>query len=161
MVELVPANTRENLSEIKRLFDEYTAALGFDLHFQEYEREYAELPGEYAEPYGRLYLVLYGKKIAGCVALRKLEDSVCEMKRMYVKPVFRGKGIGRAMAHKVIDEARRIGYKRMRLDTIDTMKPAISLYKSLGFKEIAPYRYNPIKGACYMELVLTDSNESR
>jgi len=154
MIEIVQVATSAHLNEIKRLFQEYAASLGFGLDFQEYEKEFAELPGEYALPHGRLYLAQYDNEIAGCVALRRLEGSQCEMKRMYVRPEFRGKGIGRAMAEKAISEARDIGYTRMRLDTIDTMKPAIALYKSLGFTPIAPYRYNPISGASYMELVL-------
>jgi putative acetyltransferase len=153
-IELITNNSDGQLDEIKSLFQEYTASLGFDLCFQEYEKEYEGLPGEYAPPQGRLYLAKYNGASAGCVALRRLEENICEMKRMYVKPAFRGKGIGRVMAETVISVARDIGYKRMRLDTIDTMKEAITLYTSFGFKPIPPYRHNPIKGAYFMELVL-------
>lgn len=154
MTELILAVTDEQLAAINRLFNEYTTALGFDLDFQEYKEEVATLPGAYAPPYGRLYLAQHDGHLAGCVALRRFEEAICEMKRMYVKPEFRGKGIGRVMAEKVISDAREIGYTRMRLDTIDTMKEAIALYRSLGFRPIAPYRYNPVEGAFFMELVL-------
>jgi putative acetyltransferase len=154
MVELVVVENDAQVDDVRQLFKEYTASLGFDLHFQEYDREYAHLPGEYQPPSGRLYLALCDGNIAGCVALRRFEDSICEMKRMYVKPEYRGRGIGRKMAEKVISEARKIGYKRMRLDTIDTMAAAITLYESMGFKPIKPYRLNPIRGAYFMELVL-------
>ena len=137
------------------MFKEYSESLNFDLYFQNFDTEYADLPGEYAPPDGRLLLALYNTKIAGCVALKKLETSICEMKRLYVRPEFRSKGIGRNLAIAIIDEARKIGYKAMRLDTIPSMKQATALYKSLGFKKIAPYRYNPIEGAMYMELNLT------
>lgn len=154
MVELIQVEKEEHLTEIKQLFKEYVNTLGFNLHFQDYMKELTELPGDYSPPSGRLYLVLYNGNAAGCIALRKLEDTICEMKRMYVKLDFRHKGIGRMMAQKVIDEARHIGYERMRLDTIDSMREAIALYQSLGFSAIPPYRYNPIKGAFYMELIL-------
>lgn len=153
MIELIQVEKLEHLREIKQLFTAYSTALRFDLDFQDYKNEIASLPGEYAPPSGRLYLAVYHGITAGCIALRKLEPMICEMKRMYVKPDFRRKGIGRIMAQKVIDDARYIGYQRMRLDTINTMKAAIALYKSLGFTEIPPYCFNPVKGACYMELI--------
>jgi len=99
-------------------------------------------------------IALWREQLSGCVALRKLEDRICEMKRLYVKPQFRGKGIGRALAEAIIENAREIRYHSMRLDTISSMDGAKALYLSLGFKKIAPYRYNPIKGAAFMELVL-------
>ncbi|MBN2619559.1 GNAT family N-acetyltransferase [candidate division WOR-3 bacterium] len=157
MIELIAVSNEEHICAVKRLFQEYTATLGFDLDFQAYDKEFSRLPGDYTPPSGRLYLAKYNGSSAGCVALRQLEENVCEMKRMYVKPVFRGKGIGRIMAERLISDARDIGYKRMRLDTIDTMKEAITLYTSLGFKPIPPYRHNPIKGAYFMELLLKDS----
>jgi len=154
MIRFVEVESEEHFEHIRVLFREYERLLGFNLDFQNFESEFAKLPGEYVLPDGCLLLVLYGDNIAGCVALRKLGQGICEMKRMYVRPNFRGKGIGRAMSVRIIEIARAIGYKRMRLDTIDTMRTAISLYKSLGFKKIEPYRHNPIKGASYMELFL-------
>ena len=113
----------------------------------------AGLPGDYSPPEGRLLLAEYEGHLAGCVALHKLEADICEMKRLYVRPPFRRLKLGRALAESVITEARGIGYQRMRLDTIaPLMSTAVSLYRQLGFREIAPYRTNPIEGALYMEL---------
>ena len=156
MVKLIEANSEKHLEHIRELFKEYAESLGFTLDFQNFNKELAELPGEYAPPAGRLILALWDDEIAGCVALRKFKDTICEMKRMYVKARFRRKGIGRQLAENIVKEARKIGYTHMRIDTIETMKQANSLYKSMGFKEIKPYRYNPIKGAKYMELSLKD-----
>jgi putative acetyltransferase len=154
MLRFVQAKTKKHLEAIGELFTEYVHSLGFELDFQDYENEFAELPGEYAPPNGCLVLAIVDGDAVGCIGLRKIDDTLCEMKRMYVRPDFRGKGIGRSLAEIVIEEARKIGYKAMRLDTIDTMKEAISLYRSLGFKEIAPYRHNPMDGAMFMELNL-------
>lgn len=154
MIKLIQVESEEHLDCIRELFKEYEESLGFNLDFQNFEKELAKLPGEYAAPDGCLLLASYGKNIAGCAGLRKLEQGICEMKRMYVRPNFRGKGIGRVMSVRIIEIARAIGYEHMRLDTIDTMRTAISLYKSLGFKKIKPYRYNPVNGASYMELLL-------
>lgn len=144
----------KHLPLIREILEEYARSLGFDLHFQEFQKEVAELPGDYGPPGGRLILAMEDDKIAGCVALRKLEEGVCEMKRLYVRPDYRGKGIGKDLAKAIIDEAHKIGYQRMRLDTVPFMKEAIALYQSLGFEEIEPYRYNPIEGAKFMELSL-------
>ena len=154
MIEFIQVESDEHLDCIRELFKEYEKSLGFDLDFQDFEMELAELPGEYAAPDGCLLLAFYENEVAGCAGLRKLEQGICERKRMYVRSNFRGKGIGRVMSVRIIEIARAIGYERMRLDTIDTMRTAISLYKSLDFKKIEPYRYNPINGASYMELSL-------
>ncbi len=144
-----------HVAQARELFQEYAQSLGVNLCFQNFEQELAGLPGHYAPPDGRLLLAEYDGQLAGCVALHKWEDGVCEMKRLYLRPSFRGKGLGRAIAEKVIAEARSIGYQRMRLDTIEPlMKDAVEMYRKLGFREIAPYRPNPIAGAMYMELQL-------
>ena len=156
MVEIIPVATQEELQAVRILFTEYVRSLGFDLHFQEYEAEYARLPGEYAPPEGRLYLARYGSATAGCIALRKIDVHTCEMKRLYVRPEYRRNKIGRKLSEKLIQEARAIGYRTMRLDTVPQMAAAIALYRSLGFQEIEPYRYNPIPGAVFMELSLLD-----
>jgi ribosomal protein S18 acetylase RimI-like enzyme len=154
VIQLIQVESEQDLETVRGLFKEYATSLGFDLDFQDFKKEFDELPGEYAPPDGCLLLAGYKAKIAGCVALRKMDENVCEMKRLYVRPEFRGKGIGKELSVAIIEKAREIGYKYMRLDTIPAMKEAIALYQSLGFKEIEPYRYNPLKGATFMELAL-------
>ncbi|MGB2768126.1 MAG: GNAT family N-acetyltransferase [Candidatus Zixiibacteriota bacterium] len=155
MLKLIQADSEEYLPQARELLMEYAVSLGFDLHFQEFKKELAEFPGEYAPPDGRLLLAMHDEQLAGCVALRKISEGVCEIKRLYVRPEFRKKGIGKELATAIIEEAREIGYKHMRLDTVPFMKEAIALYRSLGFKEIESYRYNPIEGAKFMELDLS------
>ena len=147
--------TRADLADVRRLFEEYAAALGFDLEFQEFERELRELPGDYGPPRGRLLLARAGTDVLGCVAIRPLEGNACEMKRLYVRPAHRGTGAGRTLAGAAIGAGRELGYVRMRLDTVPSMERARALYRSLGFHEIPPYRYNPIPGTAYMELELS------
>ena len=149
------ATSTADIALVRELFLEYAQSLGFSLCFQSFDKELAGLPGDYAPPDGRLLLVKCDGETAGCVALHKLSPGICEMKRLYLRPAFRGKGLGRAMAERVISEARTIEYERMRLDSVEpVMKDAVGLYRRLGFKEIAPYCTNPIEGALYMELEL-------
>ena len=148
------AESVEDRRTVRRLFAEYSAGLGIDLEFQGFAGELESLPGEYAPPGGRLWLAERGGEAVGCVALRALGADVCEMKRLYVVPAARGSGAGRALARAAIEEARRIGYGRMRLDTLSSMSVALALYRSLGFRDIEPYRYNPIEGTAFLELSL-------
>lgn len=162
MLEIVQAESLEQIAEARALFEEYAASLGFDLGFQDFAAELAGLPGDYAPPWGRLLLAFHDGRPAGCVALRELEAEICEMKRLYVRPGFRDLRVGRALAEAVIAEARGIGYSRMRLDTVPAMEKARSLYRALGFREIAPYRFNPIPGTAFLELTIgSDGPESR
>jgi putative acetyltransferase len=152
---IAPARTPAQIAQIRELFLEYASSLGFSLCFQNFDQELAGLPGDYAPPDGRLLLALYEGELAGCVALHKLETEICEMKRLYLRPKFRGKSLGRVLAENIMSEARRIGYKRMRLDTVEpVMKDAVAMYRGFGFKEIAAYRANPMPGTLYMELEL-------
>lgn len=143
-----------DVQAVRRLFLAYADFLGIDLCFQGFEQELADLPGVYAPPDGRLLLAVANDQPVGCVALRKLEEGVCEMKRLYVQPGFRGTGLGRRLAETIVREARDIGYRAMRLDSLLSLKEAAALYRFLGFVEIPPYRYNPLPGAVFMELVL-------
>jgi putative acetyltransferase len=143
---------RSEIGDVRTLFNEYAESLGFSLCFQSFTEELAGLPWEYAAPSGRLLLASAEGVAAGCVALHKIEDEICEMKRLYVRPQFRGTGLGRRLAEEIIEQAREIGYTRMRLDTVvAVMGRAVELYRALGFCEIAPYRENPIPSALYME----------
>jgi putative acetyltransferase len=149
-VESIP-----QIGQARELFLEYAQSLGFDLCFQNFDQELAGLPGDYAPPAGRLLLAECEGQLAACVALRKLDSDICEMKRLYLRPEFRGRGLGRVLAEHIIAEARQTGYRRMRLDTVEpVMKDAVAIYRKLGFKEIAPYCTNPMPGALYMELEL-------
>ena len=155
MVTIRQVEGEEDVKQARGLFREYESWLGLDLCFQNFEKELAELPGAYSPPTGRLLLAYENDQLAGCVALRKLSDGVCEMKRLFLRPQFHGGGRGRELAEVIIAEARSAGYERMRLDTLpEQMGKAISLYRSLGFKEIEAYYSNPVAGALFMELVL-------
>ena len=152
-IDIVPATSDDQIATARRLFKEYEASLGIELTFQGFAQEVAGLPGAYAPPAGRLLLAT-GAEPAGCVALRPLGGGICEMKRLYVRPTARGARLGRRLAETVIREARTIGYARMRLDTLPSMKDAFALYQTLGFREIAPYYATPIAGTRFMELSL-------
>lgn len=153
-VELIEVVSAEGLAHIRTLFRAYAEGLGIDLGFQAFEQELASLPGQYAPPGGCLLMATLDGQIAGCVALRPLGEHTCEMKRLYVSSEARGRGIGRTLVCEVIARARNLGYAHMRLDTLPWMDAAIALYRTLGFYEIEPYRYNPIRGAVYMQLQL-------
>jgi len=172
MIVLRQAAGPADIAIVRALFEEYGASLGFDLCFQGFDAELRGLPGEYASPRGALLLAVEATAVEqadtvadaaargagralGCVALRPLEPGVCEMKRLYVRPDGRGRGIGRRLADAILDAARMRGYRRMRLDTIPSMERAIAMYTALGFRDIPPYRENPIPGARYMEIDLS------
>lgn len=152
--EILEVQTGPRLGTIRELFREYASSLDIDLCFQGFERELAELPGAYALPGGALLLALHDSRAAGCVGVRRLADGICEMKRLYVRPAFRRTGLGRALASESCTVARRLHYRRMRLDTLESMRPAITLYESLGFRRIAPYYDNPNQGVVFLELEL-------
>jgi putative acetyltransferase len=154
MLSIYQARSSDELLQARALFEEYAASLGIDLCFQGFEEELATLPGYYARPDGRLLLASWHTALAGCVALRRLERDVCEMKRLYVRPPFRALGIGRSLAERIIEEAGQAGYTRMRLDSLPTMAAATTLYRQLGFHEIPPYRDNRVRGTVFLELQL-------
>lgn len=158
MIRIAPTASAEDVAAARMLFQEYAAGLGVDLSFQDFDQELARLPGDYAAPDGCLLLAREGDEPAGCVALRRLESGLCEMKRLYVRWQFRRSGLGRRLAEAIIAEARLRGYRHMRLDTLPTMEAAAVLYAALGFREIPPYRYNPISGTRFMELDLQGRN---
>ncbi len=151
---LFPTDARD-MPAVRELFEEYAASLDVDLSFQDFARELAELPGEYAPPRGCILLAEVDGAIAGCCALRPLDSAdyanACEMKRLYVRKAFRGFGLGRQLAEATLDAARRAGYASVLLDTLDTMESARALYAELGFEEIPPYYHNPMAGAHYLK----------
>ncbi len=154
-MRLIQVEADSEIQEARRLFAEYAEWLGVNLCFQNFEKELAELPGDYATPGGRLLLAVEDNQVAGCVALRKIGQGIGEMKRLYVRPAFRGKGLGRTLTETVIKAAREIGYQRLRLDTLPgKMDQAIAMYRSLGFTNIERYYNNPYETAAFMELIL-------
>jgi putative acetyltransferase len=153
-LEIRPATSAHDLALARELFSEYASSLPFDLSFQDFERELAELPGAYAPPSGALLLAVEAGGAAGCVALRALAQDICEMKRLYVRAAHRGSGLGRRLVDAILREGRARGYARMRLDTVPGMEAAIALYRACGFREIPPYRPNPIPGALFLEVDL-------
>lgn len=155
MIELVPAAESARIKDARTIFREYEKWLGLDLCFQNFEEEMLTLPGKYAPPEGRLILAYKDGELSGGIALRKIEDGICEMKRLYLRENARGSGIGSALIEKLISEAGTIGYKKMRLDTFPPkMEKAVKLYESHGFYEIPPYYENPYEGVLYMEKML-------
>jgi len=157
-IRLITPDTHELLAAARSIFREYADSLDVDLCFQGFEAELAALPGEYAAPAGQLLLAMVDDDLAGCGAFRPLADvdypNACEMKRLYVRPAFRRFGLGRLMAQRLLDDARRAGYSHMLLDTLDDMESARELYATLGFEDVAPYYYNPIPGAHYLRAKL-------
>ena len=161
-MKFIQATSPKELEQARALFREYETWIDTDLCFQNFEKELAELPGRYAPQEGRLLLAFFEDELAGCGALRRLDDDTCEMKRLFLRPGFQGKGLGRQLAEKIIDEAREIGYLKMRLDTIPgKMDKAIGLYRAFGFREIPAYTHNPVPGAIFMELILAEQESGR
>ncbi len=159
IMNLIQAQTPEQIDQARCLFREYADWLQIDLCFQNFEKELAELPGDYVPLAGRLLLAYESAELAGCIALRRFDERTCEMKRLFVREQFRGKGLGRQLITAIIQEAKQIGYEHMRLDTLPPkMNDAIALYRAYGFKEIEPYYINPVPGALFMELDLRESN---
>ena len=154
VVEFQHITGQDKLQEVKQLLTEYAESLNIDLAFQNFETELKELPGKYCPPDGALILVTVDGNASGCVALRRISDDICEMKRLYVRDAYRGLGIGRKLVAMVIEEAARLGYRYIRLDTLPTMEKALELYRASGFYEIEPYVFNPIKGTRFLELKL-------
>jgi carbonic anhydrase len=154
-MNLIQAASAADIESARELFVEYAAELGIDLCFQNFQQELDRLPGAYAPPSGRLILATTGTEAAGCVALRQITEDSCEMKRLYVRPQFRGTGLGSKLADAIISAGRELGYRRMRLDTLpEKMARAVRMYRALGFKEIDPYYDNPVEVVAYMELEL-------
>jgi putative acetyltransferase len=161
-MRIFPAHTQEHIEQARTLFEEYAANLDISLCFQNFDQELKGLPGKYAPPDGRLLLATENGELAGCIAMRKLEPGVCEMKRLFVRTTYRSHGLGRVLVETIIDEARKLGYTQMRLDTLPgLMDKAIALYRSFGFVEIRPYCENPVEGAKFMELKLLTHTGSK
>jgi len=155
---ITQAHTAEDLSSSQNLFQAYAVGLGLDISFQNFDHELANLPGKYAPPSGALLLAksTSTSEAIGCVGLRPLQpEGTCEMKRLYVSPEGRGTGVGKALAEAVVNEAKRLGYRRMVLDTLGSMTTPLKLYRGLGFRDIEPYYHNPLEDVIFLELTLT------
>jgi putative acetyltransferase len=157
MLTVEEAYSGARLEQVRQLFLEYAESLGLDLCFQGFQNELDTLPGTYQRPGGRLLLATWHDTVAGCVGLRPLEPGVCEMKRLYIRPAYRGLRLGAALAGHIIQQAREAGYRSMRLDSLPSMGAALALYRRLGFQDIPPYRENPVPGAVFLELPLEGS----
>ena len=158
MLRITQATTQHDIELARTLFKEYEASLGISLCFQNFGDELANLPGDYAPPLGRLLVAREFDQLVGCVALRSVDPTTCEMKRLFLRPEYRSRGLGRVLVEAIIEEARKIGYTHMRLDTIsDRMGRAVELYKSMGFVEIEPYYHSPVDSTKFMELDLVST----
>jgi ribosomal protein S18 acetylase RimI-like enzyme len=151
-IEIISAY--DHLDDVRKLFIEYQTSLGIDLCFQNYDEELKSLPGKYALPDGRLYMITIDEEIAGCIALRRFDKTRCEMKRLYIRPQYRGHHCGQLLVEKIIQEAKIIGYEEMVLDTLSSLKSAVSLYQRNGFIEVNPYYDNPLQDVLYFKLKL-------
>ncbi len=168
MIRIVEATTPRLVHRARQLFEEYAAELNIDLCFQNFADELSHLPGQYTPPEGALLLAQDTSAtsdharphVGGCVALRRFADGVCEMKRLYVQPAFRARGVGRLLVVTLIEQARHLGYARMVLDTLPSLKTAIALYETLGFRRIAAYRYNPCPDTVFMQLELAEARSA-
>lgn len=150
----ISAITEQDIPAVRTLLREYAAGVGVSLDFQQFDDELAGLPGAYTPPAGALLIARTPDDDAGCIAVRPLTDETCELKRLYVRPRWRGHALGRRLTNAALDFARAAGYRRMRLDTLPAMETAQTLYEELGFREIAPYTVNPVPGARFLELKL-------
>jgi putative acetyltransferase len=157
MLTIEPVRKNDDVAEVRRLFQEYADSIDTDLCFQGFAAELAGLPGDYTPPRGELLLAQWDGRPVGCVALRPLDEQVCEMKRLFVEPEFRAHGVGRVLVERVIETGKALGYRSMRLDSLPSMERAIALYRQLGFRDTAPYRHNPVAGTVYLELSLNGS----
>lgn len=161
MATIREADGIADIEAIRLLFEEYAQSLGVDLSFQGFGEEVASLPGAYSAPGGRLFLAADEERAVGCVGVRPLENGICEMKRLYVRPEARGRGVARKLAETAIAFGTSANYHAMRLDTLPTMAAAQVLYRQLGFREVAPYRYNPVPGTSFMQLDLAGPADPR
>ena len=152
MIDIRPARFPDDIEAVRAIFREYADGLGIDLGFQAFDEELAALPGKYSPPRGTILLAWRDERVIGCVALRAFEFDICEMKRLYVRPEGRGNQIGTLLAQAVVHAAKEAGYRRMRLDTLPSMKSAQRLYASLGFRPISAYVFNPVEGTQFLEL---------